>query len=226
MNILRQIFDPSADEIWRQVGGHFVQGDFSKSSQVRVHHKEWTITLDTYVKGNAVFTRMRAPFVSKDGFRFTICRKGFFSDLGKMLGMVVDEIGEPNFDDAFVIKCNDTFKLPKMFKNPRLRWMIERQPRIYLTVRDDDGWFGTPFPEGVDELYFRVPGVVKDVERLKALFDLFAEVLNQLCRIGSACEDDPWTMLSAGPGQGALPVRPTDGQVVIPFQKSGWRRAS
>src|SRR5258708_39390186 len=107
---------------------------------------------------------MCAPYVSKYGFRFTIYRKGFFSDLGKMLGMADDEIGEPNFDDAFVIKCNDTFKLPKVFKNPNLRRLIEQQPKIYLTVRDDDRRFGTPFPEGVDELYFRVPGVVKDVE--------------------------------------------------------------
>ncbi len=34
-------------------------------------------------------------------------------------------------------------------------------------------------------------GVIKDTERLKQLFDLFAEVLNHLCQIGSAYEDDP-----------------------------------
>jgi hypothetical protein len=28
--------------------------------------------------------------------------------------------------------------------------------------------------------------VIKDVERLRALFDLFAAVLDRLCRIGSA----------------------------------------
>ena len=46
---------------------------------------------------------------------------------------------------------------------------------MYLTVKDDEGWFGTSFPEGVDELFFRVGGVIKDVERLKSLYDLFAE---------------------------------------------------
>jgi len=38
----------------------------------------------------------------------------------------------------------------------------------------------------VDELHFRVIDVIKDIERLKALFDLFAAVLDQLCQIGSA----------------------------------------
>jgi hypothetical protein len=33
--------------------------------------------------------------------------------------------------------------------------------------------------------------VLKDIERLKALFDLFTAVLDQLCRIGSAYKQDP-----------------------------------
>ncbi|HEV3003315.1 MAG TPA: hypothetical protein VGX78_02595, partial [Pirellulales bacterium] len=58
-------------------------------------------------------------------------------------------------------------------------------------VRDDEGWFKARFPAGVDELYFGVGGVVKDAERLKSLYELFAEVLNHLCHIGSAYENDP-----------------------------------
>ena len=47
------------------------------------------------------------------------------------------------------------------------------------------------FPSGVDELYFAVPAVIKDVERLKALYELFSETLEQLCRIGEAYEKGP-----------------------------------
>jgi hypothetical protein len=47
------------------------------------------------------------------------------------------------------------------------------------------------FPIDVDELYFQVTGTIEDVETLKSLFELFAQTLKQLCRIGSACEDDP-----------------------------------
>ena len=42
----------------------------------------------------------------------------------------------------------------------------------------------------MDELHFQVVGVIKDMERLKGLFDLFAAVLDQLCRIGSAYKQD------------------------------------
>lgn len=58
-------------------------------------------------------------------------------------------------------------------------------------MKDDEGWFGATFPEGVDELYFQVLGVIRDLDRLKSLFDLFAEILNELCHIGSAYENDP-----------------------------------
>lgn len=199
MAFLGQLFGPSKDEIWRQlcdqIGGNFIEGGFWKGSKVEVHHKQWTVTLDTYSESqgenNATYTRMRAPFVNKDGFRFTIYRRGLFSDLGKLLGMQDVEIGEPEFDDAYIIKGNDEDKLRRLFANPRIRQLIEQQPRIHLLVRDDEGWFKNKFPEGVDELYFREIGIIKDIERLKALYDLFAEVLDHLCKIGSAYEDNP-----------------------------------
>ena len=41
----------------------------------------------------------------------------------------------------------------------------------------------------------RSSGSIKDVERLKSLFDLFAAVLDQLCRIGSAYKQEPGVTL-------------------------------
>ena len=205
MAFLREIFGPSKDEIWRQlcdqIGGDFVQGSLLKGSKVQVHHKQWAVTLDTFTEshgehGGTTYTRMRAPYVNKDGFRFTIYRRGFFSDLGKFLGMQDVEIGEPEFDDAFVIKGSEQEKLRKLFANPRIRQLLQQQPRIHLSVRDDEGWFKARFPEGVDELYYREIGIIKDIERLKSLYDLFAEVLDHLWRIGSAYEDDPGVVSS------------------------------
>jgi hypothetical protein len=34
-------------------------------------------------------------------------------------------------------------------------------------------------------------GVIRDLDRLKTLYELFAETLNQLCLMGSAYEKDP-----------------------------------
>ncbi len=63
------------------------------------------------------------------------------------------------------------------------------QPSISLEIKDDEGFFSNHFPSNVDELYFTVVGVIKDIERLKELYELFAETLKELCVIGIASNE-------------------------------------
>ncbi|HEY3243708.1 MAG TPA: DUF3137 domain-containing protein [Phycisphaerae bacterium] len=199
MGILRQLFGPSKKEVWQQlchdIDGQLVEGGFFGRDQVVARAGEWPVTLDTHTvstgESNVTYTRLRAPYVNRDGFRFEIYRKGLFSGLGKALGMQDVEVGHARFDDEFIIKGNDERKLRQLFDHQRIRALIEAQPKFHLCVKDDEGWFGTHFPQGVDELHFQVIGVIRDVERLKSLYELFAEVLHHLCHIGSAYEDDP-----------------------------------
>jgi hypothetical protein len=199
MGVLRKIFGPSQAEIWQQlckeIGADFVKGGGWKGNRVQAHVGEWTVTLDTYTVSNGktltTYTRIRAPYVNMDGFRFTIYRKSLFSGLGKFFGMQDIEIGDPEFDRDFIIKSNNAAKAMALFSNQKISRLIQAQPSIHLQVKGDEGWFGTSFPQGVDELYFQVMGVIKDIERLKTLYALFAEVLNHLCHIGSAYENDP-----------------------------------
>ena len=199
MGVLRNWFGPSKDEVWgqlaREIRADFVDGGFWRGSKVQATVKEWTVTLDTYTvstgKSNITYTRMRAPYVNKDGFRFKIFRKGFFSELGKLFGMQDLEVGHPQFDEEFIIQGNDANKLRLLFADSTVRRLIEAQPAIRLEVKDDEGWFGSHFPTGVDDLHFQVVGIIKDIERLKSLYDLFAKTLDRLCQIGSAYGDDP-----------------------------------
>jgi hypothetical protein len=199
MNTLRKWFGPSKEEIWRQLsaatGADYIQGGFWKGDKVRATHKEWTLTLDTYAvsTGKTVmhFTRLRAPYVNPDRFRFTIYRHGLFSDFAKWLGMQDIVVGHEDFDRDFIIKGTDQAKLRALFDNPKVRELIAAQPEIHLTVKDNEGCWGADFPDNTDELHFHVHGIIKDVDRLKLLFELFAVTLDQLCHIGSAYEDRP-----------------------------------
>ena len=121
MGLLRSIFGPSKDEIWSQiaadVGGEYVNDGFWKSGVLRYQHGEWECLLDTYTvsSGNnqhTTYTRMRAPFVNKDGLYFKIYREGLFSGMGRFFGMQDLTIGDSYFDDNFVIKGNDHETLP------------------------------------------------------------------------------------------------------------------
>lgn len=197
--MLRQMFGPSKNEIWgelsREIGADYSEEKFLKNGMMTLEHGEWTITLDTYTvhanNAHITYTRMRAPYVNKDGFRFNIYRKSIFSWIGKLFRMQDVEIGDPQFDEEFIIQGEPEDKVRRLLNNRKIRSLIEKQKSIHFMVKDDEGYFKKKFPEGVDELYFQVTGVIKDKERLKDLFELFSEVLDELCRIGSAYGQDP-----------------------------------
>lgn len=199
MAFLKTLFGPGKEEIWRklcaEIDGQYVDGGFWKGDAVKATHGSWTVTLDTYTvsdgKTSTTFTRMRAPFANSNGFRFTVYRKSLFSGIGKWFGMQDIEIGDPAFDDAFILKSNDETKLRELLGDAKMRELLQGQPAVYFSVKDDEGFFSARFPDGVDELNFQVIGVIKDVERLKLLFELFSETLDQLCRIGAAYESNP-----------------------------------
>jgi hypothetical protein len=195
MSSLRKWLGPSREEIWRrlaaELGSDYVEGGFVKSGQVRVSHGEWTITLDAYFSAasKSAYTRLRAPFVNPEGFRFAVYRRGLFTDLAKRLGLRDVEVGDLDFDRDFVVQGNDDDKLRQLFASSRLRELLAAQPRVRLTLQDERGSFGKrEHPEGTDDLCFAVPGVIKDIDRLARLFALLAETLDQLCRLGAAYE--------------------------------------
>lgn len=89
--LLRELFGPSREEIWRQLAremnASYVAGDFWwKRDKVQASRAGWLITLDEH--GKYHHTRMRAPFLNPGGFRFTVYRKGIFTEPGKYLHMV------------------------------------------------------------------------------------------------------------------------------------------
>ncbi len=203
MSIRRSIFGPSKDEIWRQIAsdlaGEFVDGGFWEENAVTYNHGEWQIVLDTRTETTYTgatmmtmqYTRMRAPFVNKDGLYFDISNEGFFSSIGKLLGMQDIVVGDQVFDDRFLIKGNSPDKIRLLLADDRIRELIEKQPKVHLRIKDDEGMFGTDFPDGVDELHFECAGVIKENEALKDLFELFCLILERLVQIDSAYEDDP-----------------------------------
>lgn len=191
---LREWFGPSKDEVWSQlsqeIGAEHQPDGFFKNGKVVLSHRQWEITLDTYTvstgKSHITYTRIRAPYVNQNGFRFNIYRENIFSQIGKLFGMKDIETGDSFFDNEFVIQGEPEQAVLKLLMNTNIRQLIQNQPDIHFQVRDDEGWFGAKFPEGVDELYFEVVGIITDKERLKQLFELFSQVLDGLCDMGSA----------------------------------------
>lgn len=193
--LLRELFGGNRNEIWRQlaseIDANYIEGGFWKRDKVQASHAGWLITLDEH--GKYHHTRMRTPFLNPGGFRFTVYRKGVFSELGKLLGMQDVEVGHQDFDRDFVIQGTDAAKLRQIFGNARIRELIAAQPRIHFEVKTAHGIFERNLfaekpPGDLDMLEFLVDRrpAMQDKEHLRLLFDLFAETLDELCRMGTA----------------------------------------
>ena len=76
-----------------------------------------------------------------------------------------------------------------------IRQTIQALPRVRLEIKDNEGWFGAKFPDDADELLFLATGVIKDVAVLKLLFELFATMLDQFCRVRITTKQDPGVCL-------------------------------
>lgn len=199
MRLLHKMFGPSRAEVWRQLSDQihadFVPGGALATDRVVAKVDAWTVTLDTVSEavGRACVTsiRMRAPFVNHDKFRFLIHDRGLLDDIGKRLGLQDIEIGDATFDARFIVQGSSADEVRAFLADAALRDLMLRQGAFRFEIRDDEGWFGDAFPEGVDELYFQTAGAVHDLARLKEMYALFAEALHQLCHIGSAYENEP-----------------------------------
>lgn len=188
-------FGPSKKEIWRQLceelDGDFIPGGFNRADKVQVYHRDWIFTLETHSDGNALYTRMRAPYVNWDDFKFRIFKETLLNGIDKLLYMQDVQVGHPEFDKSYVIQGNDERKLKMLFDNPHIRELIFLQPKIRMEIRHEAEAFKPKFPKGVYELNFRQSGTIKDLDQLHDLYDLFAEMMDHLCEIGTAYEDDP-----------------------------------
>lgn len=193
------LFSSPKEEAWKQLCAEmradFIDGGFWKGDKVELRVDDaWRITLDVFSvqrgKRRQKYTRLRVPFVSLDDFRFLVYRKGLFTDLGKMMGIQDVEIGDPAFDEAFVIQGNNEAKLKALFASSYIQDLLHYQPEVRFEVRDNLGRFWETLPESVDVLYFQVEGVVTDLNQLKGLFYLFMGTLRELYEMGTVSKMD------------------------------------
>jgi hypothetical protein len=186
MGLWKDMFGESYAVVWKrladELGGMMVDRSWTRGAVVHARLGGFDIALDTYTvstgKSSVTYTRLRAPFVNARGLRFTLYRASIFTGLAKMLGTQDLEIGVPDFDRDFVIQGNDPTRIAQILADPALRALIIAQPRIRVSIADDEGMFERKYGDGVDVLTFVDSGIIRDIHRLRGLFSLLAALLH------------------------------------------------
>jgi hypothetical protein len=173
-----------------EIGAEYAAGGFIQRPKVMSHFKNWTIILDIIpITHTTDGFRMRVPFVSADGFRFTVHdrQNGFEISRGPTI-----PTGNPEFDRDFDIRASDPARALALFANPKIRQLMMSPADESLRIVDHGNivW-DAKVPDEILLLWFLTHKNIENVEYLKSLFESFTETLDQLCALGAATEAKP-----------------------------------
>lgn len=177
------IKDAAWHRILNGVGDNLLNHNYLKDQRIELDIGDWAITIDSYSTNEKTYTRLRAPYINTENFRFKVFRKGFFSNLMKLFGMQDIEIENTAFDENFIIQATDKDKIKALFSDYLIREMIMNLDSVLIQVKEDESWFKDKYPNGIDELYIEVPVLVQDIEQLEVMFLILAKIFQYLCNI-------------------------------------------
>jgi hypothetical protein len=195
----RSHFARHLESVWQQlaqqVHGQFIQGGTWKTDKIRAHVSDWTVTLEVRsvpgFKSEELFTRLRAPIVNPGAFRFCIHPRNILSRGAALLGLSPVETGYRELEQHYAVHSNDPQKTREVLAGEAVRRFLIDRGDVTIQVRDDGGYHGDEFPNGVDELCCEVPDAVDELDELERLYGVFARVLQTLCDMLSDYEPRP-----------------------------------
>jgi hypothetical protein len=151
--------------------------------------------LDSYVVGDgrslADYTRLRAFYPPRKSFELSLTSKGVQRDTmdnrrSKLHDLDVSGLG---LSSDLTVRSNDEAAAREFLAAAELRRHIaELAMPIDLEVRRRRHWRGGGVSTSVYEVHVQQPGIITDVERLKALHGLLVAALAQLQHMGIAGE--------------------------------------
>ncbi|RKZ30578.1 hypothetical protein DRQ33_07755 [bacterium] len=193
------LFKSKEKQVWRefaeQIDAEFIEGGFLKGNRVEKKYKSWRIIMDKYSTDKMSFTRVRAPYISSREFKFKIYHKNIFSKLGKMLGMQDIKIGNPKFDDEYIIKSSDPAMVMSLLADGSITELIQKlQPPSGFNINSQivKRLFGTKFPPNTYQIHYEQTNIVTDKQRLNNIFQIFMNTLDKMKKMGVAIERDPF----------------------------------
>jgi len=176
-------------EFAEKTNGVFKEGHSWTSDSVEIEYQNWKIVFDNFTlwsgKYSSEVTRIIAPIILKENFRFEIYSEGFIRKIEKLFESQDIQIAYPEFDKAFIIKSNNEFKIKTLLQNKAIRNSILTQKGVNLVISDRKGIWEEKLPENEFELSYFVSHKIQNMETLKSLLLLFKSILNQLHQMDS-----------------------------------------
>jgi hypothetical protein len=123
--------------------------------------------------------KLEINFKNHDVLMFKVIPESAGDKIKKVLGRLKEiEVGQPDFDNMFLIKGSDEKRIKNLFSKPHIRDFMLHQRRLYLELTPNSLIFSTYLPIG-------------SIEHLKMIYDWLSKVLNEICIMDSGYENQP-----------------------------------
>jgi hypothetical protein len=137
-------------------------------------------------------TRLSATYAHRDDFLFSVRSNTFLQKLATLVGMQDLEVGDKEFDSAFVVRANDAQKTRELFADATLRQLMlgtHLEWRFTIEAQDfvDDNPHKLMTVVGRRRvIVWERAGLESNGQLLAEMFEIFKHLLRRLCEIGSA----------------------------------------
>ena len=192
------LFGISKREAWQKfcetTTAEYIERGFLQRGRIEMPFQSWVIVLDSHTirtgRTNSTYTRIRTLYHKARDFTFTITKRGVFVGIVYTIG-AKQKTGNRRIDADYKTRCGDEQTIYTLFSNDRLSELFLARPfKTYSHIKQ----FKRSDTDTM-ELFFQAPGVVKESEQLKNLFDLLGEALLALYEMGIVSDNAPKTML-------------------------------
>jgi hypothetical protein len=151
--------------------------------RVEARHADWVLVLDSYRVPIETFEHTRMVVALPElGLRFRVFEPDAFSWVGTLFGLLDIEIGDEEFDRAWVIKSSSAPRIRELLADEDLRNRISAIQHCALSLeadlgpvdpqrKDDERW---------DELVLARAELQTSIEGLRQMFELVANTLERL----------------------------------------------
>lgn len=199
MQLLGKLFRHHEEAVWRelsrQIGGEFLHEKGWRQDKVVTQFEGWTVTLDISCvagyRSEFPYTRLRTWVRSPKDLEFSLHNRSYLSRMVRRISSHEIEVGDAEFDGLFIIKSRDRASVTKIFSHPPLREHLKAERNLILQLKPVPERVVDVPPEGALELRLMVEGEVNDLRRLRRLYDVFCEMLHQICVLVPSAASEP-----------------------------------
>lgn len=192
---VKKAFGYDVRDVWRQVateiGAGFDPGKerILQRPRISLELGGRKIVADIHSEGIAGVqddeTWVRAMLLDWQPFTFELYRRTIWASVGRLIGKMSPPIGCPELERRFNSSSSDPQRMAELLSRPLICSLLAEQRQMdEFAVIDADNQTEDDQPRPIYVLRYRELGHVRDAQRLKRLFLLFAEVLSVLEGIG------------------------------------------